>query len=69
MLLILFSVIMAGCATSAPKQKIYFCEKPQLKGPTWADVAILSVDQAAAIEICNTLNGLGSYEPYVTEKK
>lgn len=60
-------VIMAGCATETKRYQVYKCEQPELKGPTWADVAILSVDQKAAIDICNILNGTSDYDPY--EKK
>lgn len=65
-------VIMAGCAASKTKTLpvAYRCDKPDLRGPTWADVAILSVEQSSAIDVCNIRNGVDVYErsPKATKK-
>lgn len=57
MLLSLFSGITAGCQTRQSLAAVP-CEQPQLRGPSWADVAILSVEQKSAIDICNIRNGV-----------
>lgn len=56
--------ITAGCGTTKarPFPQAYRCEKPELRGPTWADVAILSVEQSAAIEVCNIRNGVDVFD-------
>ena len=62
--LMLSFVIMGGCLPTrhnAPTPA-YRCDKPGLLGPTWADLAILSVEQAAAIDVCNIRNGVDVYE-------
>lgn len=53
--------ITAGCQTTRPVVRAAECEKPELRGDTWADVAILSVEQASAIDICNIRNGVDTY--------
>lgn len=53
---------ITGCASRQidyPVAKA--CDKPTLRGETWADVAILSVEQASAIDICNIRNGTDTY--------
>ena len=55
-LLMLCFAITAGCANNRPA--VYSCSKPPLKGETWADIGILSVEQAAAIDVCNIRNGV-----------
>lgn len=61
--------ITVGCTGgSRVKQVVYQCDQPELRGPTWADVAILSIDQKASIEICNTLNGTSDYKLYRKEQ-
>ena len=62
-LLSLFSGI-TGCATSSPDPTIYPCEQPSLQGETWADIAILSIEQRSAIEVCNIRNGVSSSEQF-----
>ena len=60
-LLIACSSIMAGCPASR-QVKPYKCEQPELRGDTWADVAILSIEQRAEIEKCNIRNGVDDYD-------
>ena len=60
--LLTLSFVITGCATSGGELPIaYPCDKPPLRGETWADVAILSVEQAAAIDVCNIRNGVDTY--------
>ena len=33
------------------------CDEPELKGSTWADIAILAVEQREALQTCNIRNG------------
>jgi hypothetical protein len=54
--------IMGGCQTTPKITRAAECEKPSLRGDTWADVAILSVEQASAIDICNIRNGVDTYQ-------
>lgn len=56
----LSSAFTAGCATPSKTGIInaYQCEQPPLKGDTWADLAILSVEQKTAIDVCNIRNGV-----------
>ena len=55
--------IMGGCAIKpSPKVPAYRCDKPPLRGSTWADLAILSVEQASSIDVCNIRNGVDVYE-------
>lgn len=69
-LLSLFLGITAGCATSPePFPTAVECEKPELRGDTWADIAILSVEQSAAIDICNIRNGVDTYRSKYSEAR
>ena len=69
-LLSLFLGITGGCATSPDVYPVAVeCEKPPLRGETWADIAILSVEQSAAIDICNIRNGVDTYRTKYAESK
>ena len=61
-MLLSLSFAITGCATSGGELPLaYPCEKPTLKGDTWVDVAILSVEQSASIDVCNIRNGVDTY--------
>ena len=51
MSLAFLTVFLTACASNRPV--IEPCDQPELRGETWADVAILAVEQKAAIEVCN----------------
>lgn len=55
--LLILLLILTGCA-STPYERVIAtkCEQPELRGDTWADLAILAAEQRAAIESCNVAN-------------
>ena len=60
--LLTLSLGITGCASRQIDYPVaHECVKPPLRGDTWADVAILSVEQASAIDVCNIRNGTDTY--------
>jgi hypothetical protein len=57
----MLSFAITGCRT-IEQRPAFPCDKPELRGDTWADVAILSVEQAAQIDVCNIRNGVDTYK-------
>ena len=61
---------ITGCASRQIDYPVaHECVKPPLRGETWADVAILSVEQASAIDVCNIRNGTDTYNNASAKKK
>jgi hypothetical protein len=58
LLIVLLSSIN-GCATN----KFIPCETPELRGDTYQDIIILSLEQAVALDECNLVNGTYDYVP------
>ena len=60
--LLSLSLGITGCASRQVDYPVaHECVKPTLRGSTWADIAILSVEQASAIDVCNIRNGTDTY--------
>ena len=45
------TLFLTACATNKPLMQP--CDVPELRGDTYRDLAILAVEQKAALEICN----------------
>ncbi len=55
---LLITLFSTACATNSPKLvKPFRCSEPELRGDTWADVAVLAIEQRDALRECNLKNG------------
>jgi hypothetical protein len=47
-------LLLTACATR--QAQAVKCEIPELRGDTWADVAVFAVEAKSELEICNARN-------------
>lgn len=58
-MILLMTLSLTACGHLSKIERIepFRCNEPQIKGNTWADVAVLAIEQRDALRECNLRNG------------